>query len=121
MTLQRITPQQDHSLWNVAGTRRLEIAAAAALPPNTLMQRAGLGIARLVMAMRPHAQSVWLVCGPGNNGGDGLEAATQLHQRGVNVVVTWAGNAHDAPSDSQQAYQRLVMVQFLGIVSNETS
>lgn len=108
MTLQRITPQQAHSLWSVASTRRVEVTAAALLPTNTLMQRAGLSIARLVMAMRPHAQSVWLACGPGNNGGDGLEAATQLHLRGVNVTVTWAGNIHDAPPDSQQAHQRLV-------------
>jgi hydroxyethylthiazole kinase-like uncharacterized protein yjeF len=108
MTLQRLTPKQTHSLWDVASTRRLEVQAAADLPLNTLMQRAGLSIARLVMALRPHAQRVWVACGPGNNGGDGLEAATQLHLRGVNVVVTWAGHASDAPMDSQQAYQRLM-------------
>lgn len=108
MGLHCITHAQTHRLWDVASTRRLEVQAAAALPPNTLMRRAGLSIARLVMALRPHAQRVWVACGPGNNGGDGLEAATQLHLRGVKVIVTWAGHASDAPMDSQQAYQRLM-------------
>ena len=106
MTLQRITQDQAHALWDVATTRRLELKAAADLPPNTLMQRAGLSIARLVLAVRPHAQTVWVACGPGNNGGDGLEAATQLHLRGVNVVVTWAGDLAKAPQDSQMAHAR---------------
>ena len=34
-------------LFDVAATRRIEAAAAAALPPHTLMQRAGLATARL--------------------------------------------------------------------------
>ena len=108
MTLQRITLDQSHALWDVAATRRLEHKAAEDLPPNILMQRAGLSIARLVMAHRPHARSVWIACGPGNNGGDGLEAATQLHLRGVPVTVTWAGEASKAPQDSQLAHARLL-------------
>ena len=44
-----ITPQQPHPLFNTAATRRLEQQAAAALPPHTLMQRAGLADAFLAL------------------------------------------------------------------------
>ena len=78
-------------LFDIAATRRIEAAAAAALPAHTLMPRAGTAVARLALALAPHARCVWIACGPGNNGGDGLEAAMQLRQWGANPVVTWLG------------------------------
>ncbi|MDB5732480.1 MAG: carbohydrate kinase, YjeF related protein, partial [Variovorax sp.] len=90
--MQRITPATVAPLFDIAATRRIEQAAAAALPPHTLMRRAGLAVARLAMAIAPHARTVWIACGPGNNGGDGLEAAAQLRQRGFTPVVTWLGD-----------------------------
>ncbi|WP_421954974.1 NAD(P)H-hydrate dehydratase [Polaromonas sp.] len=78
-------------LYSVAATRQIEQHAAAGLPPHTLMQRAGLRIARLSLALAPHAQRIWIACGPGNNGGDGFEAAMHLQQWGKTVVVTWTG------------------------------
>ena len=89
--MQRITSATSHPLFSVAATRQIEQQAAAALPPHTLMQRAGLAVARLTLALAPHAQCIWVACGPGNNGGDGIEAALHLHQWGKNVVVTWTG------------------------------
>ena len=77
----------------------------AALPPHVLMQRAGLAIARLTLALAPHARTIWLACGPGNNGGDGLEAAMHLKRWGKNPVVTWLGTASSAPADALAAYQ----------------
>ena len=101
-----ITPQQPHPLFNTAATRRLEQQAAAALPPHTLMQRAGLAVARLAQALAPHARTVWIACGPGNNGGDGLEAAMHLQRAGRRVVVTWLGTPEHAPADARQSWQR---------------
>lgn len=89
--MQRISSATSHPLFSVAATRQIEQQAAAALPPYTLMQRAGLAVARLTMALAPHAQCIWVACGPGNNGGDGFEAALHLHQWGKKVVVTWIG------------------------------
>jgi hydroxyethylthiazole kinase-like uncharacterized protein yjeF len=103
-----ITPQQPHPLFNTAATRRLEQQASAALPPHTLMQRAGLAVARLAQALAPHARTVWVACGPGNNGGDGLEAAMHLQRDGRRVVVTWLGTPEQAPSDARQSWQRAV-------------
>ena len=89
-------------LYGVAATRRLEQQAAAALAPHTLMQRAGLATAQLALALAPHARRIWIACGPGNNGGDGLEAALHLHQWGKAVLVTWLGAQNEAkvPADA---------------------
>jgi hypothetical protein len=80
LNLQRITPSAPHTLFGCAATRAIEQAALAGLPPGTLMQRAGLAVARLAAAVAPHARRIWIACGPGNNGGDGLEAAAHLQK-----------------------------------------
>jgi hydroxyethylthiazole kinase-like uncharacterized protein yjeF len=91
---------------SVAQTQALELQAQAALPGNTLMQRAGLATAQLAMAIAPHARIVWIACGPGNNGGDGLEAAVHLQAWGKRPIVTWLGNETKAPTDACQAWHR---------------
>ena len=72
--MRRITPNDQHALHDVAATRAVEQSAAATLAPHTLMRRAGLAIAQLAQAIHPHACTIWVACGPGNNGGDGIEA-----------------------------------------------
>ncbi len=105
-TLIRITHHQPHALFNTAATRHIEQMAAAALPPHTLMQRAGLAVARLAQALAPHARTVWIACGPGNNGGDGLEAAMHLQHSGREVIVTWLGHPDRAPADAIASWRR---------------
>jgi hydroxyethylthiazole kinase-like uncharacterized protein yjeF len=95
-----------YPLFDIDTTRRIEQTAAAALPSHALMQRAGLAVARLALALAPHARTVWIACGPGNNGGDGLEAAMHLRQWGGNPVVTWLGKPDQAPDDARAAWQR---------------
>ncbi len=93
-------------LYNVTQTRNIEIEAQATLPAYTLMQRAGLATAQLALAIAPHAQKIWIACGPGNNGGDGLEAAVHLQAWGKHPIVTWLGIDERCPPDAQQAWQR---------------
>lgn len=104
--MQRVTLDRAWPLFGTAATRRLEAAAAAPLPPHTLMQRAGLAVARLALAVAPHARTIWVACGPGNNGGDGLEAAMHLRQWGKQPVVTWLGDEAKAPPDAQASLRR---------------
>ena len=104
--MHRITAHQPYPLFNTAATRRLEKAAAVSLPPHTLMQRAGLAVAQLAQALAPHARTVWIACGPGNNGGDGLEAAMHLQRSGRRVIVTWLGQPDTAPADARASWQR---------------
>lgn len=95
-----------HALFSVAATRQIEHAAQASLPPHTLMQRAGLSLAKLALALAPHAHRIWIACGPGNNGGDGMEAAMHLQHWGKQPVVTWLASASEAPPDAEVSYQR---------------
>lgn len=93
----------------MAATRELERLAAAGLPTHTLMQRAGLAAARLALALAPHARRIWIACGPGNNGGDGFEAAMHLHRWGKNVTLTWTGlppGKTSQPPDAQASRER---------------
>ena len=93
-------------LHNIAATRLMETSRMAGLPPHTLMQRAGLSVARLALAVAPHARTVWVACGPGNNGGDGLEAAMHLQHWGKQVVVTCLGTVGTSPADAALSHQR---------------
>lgn len=104
--MQRVTPDRPWPLHDIAAIRRLEHKAAAALPPHTLMERAGLAVARLALALAPHARTIWIACGPGNNGGDGFEAALHLKQWGKEPVVTWLGEESRAPQDARASLQR---------------
>src|SRR3954462_14743527 len=56
------------------------------IPSEQLMERAGEGLAALV-ARRAPAGRVAVVCGKGNNGGDGVVAARLLRQAGREVAV----------------------------------
>lgn len=104
--MQPVRPDRPWPLFDVAGLRRIEQAAATRLPAHTLMHRAGLAVARLALAVAPHARSIWIACGPGNNGGDGLEAAIHLHAWGKRPLVTWLGSEAQAPGDALASYQR---------------
>lgn len=104
--MHRITPGPAWPLHDAAATRAIEAAAAASLPPHTLMQRAGEAVARLALALAPHARTVWVACGPGNNGGDGFEAASRLASAHRRVVVTCLGDAQALPKDARQSLAR---------------
>ncbi len=107
--IQRITPDRAWPLFSAASTRALEGRYLAALPPHTLMARAGLAVAQWARALYPHARHVWVACGPGNNGGDGLLAACHLarwaRDSGVRVSVSWQGNPARLPADASWAWQ----------------
>jgi ADP-dependent NAD(P)H-hydrate dehydratase / NAD(P)H-hydrate epimerase len=116
-TLQRIDAGADgcaegRPLHDSVATRRIEAAALAATAPHALMQRAGFAVARLALAVAPHAQDVWVLAGPGNNGGDGLVAATHLHRAGKRVQVQWLGDAARLPADAADA---LAQAQAAGV------
>lgn len=104
--MQRVRSGPSQPLYSAAATRTLEAALASTLAPHTLMQRAGLATAQLALAIAPHARTYWIACGPGNNGGDGLEAAMHLQQWGKTPLVTWLGTPETAPTDARASHAR---------------
>lgn len=103
--MHRIRADRSWPLHDTRASRELERLAQAQLPPHTLMERAGLSCARLARAIAPHARRVWIACGPGNNGGDGFEAAWQLHRLGWQVTLTWTGSPQE-PADARTARKK---------------
>ncbi|MCB1999508.1 MAG: NAD(P)H-hydrate epimerase, partial [Rhodoferax sp.] len=102
-----VVPGPAWPLHDIDATRALERAGLAATDPHVLMRRAGLATARLALALHPHAGTIWIAAGPGNNGGDGMEAALHLHAAGKRVVLTWLGDRHATPDDAAAAHDRV--------------
>lgn len=103
----QLVPGPARPLFDTQATRALESALAASLPPHTLMQRAGAAVAAMARAVAPHARTIWIACGPGNNGGDGLMAAALLadwaQSGGRQLCVTWCGDEEHLPTDARFA------------------
>ncbi len=76
------------------------------IPGIELMERAGTGLAELVGALAPSGRIV-VVCGKGNNGGDGLVAARVLRDRGRAVDVLLLGAAEELRGDATANLERL--------------
>ena len=80
-------------------------AAAAGVPGPILMENAGWQVARAVrtrFAPRPVA----VLCGPGNNGGDGFVAARYLRQWGWPVRLALLGGVDQLKGDAALMAQR---------------
>src|SRR5450830_1756282 len=97
------------ALYSIAEIRRIENAARADLPPYTLMQRAGEACARLALSLTAAEDEahVLILAGPGNNGGDALEAAYYLSQFDLHVAVALHADATKQADDARQALQRV--------------
>ncbi len=57
------------------------------IPILVLMENAGRAVAATAQHMLKHGGSILIVCGPGNNGGDGLAAARHLHNAGIPLEI----------------------------------
>jgi NAD(P)H-hydrate epimerase len=66
------------------------------VPGIVLMENAGRGAAELLLSLNPELDRVLILCGPGNNGGDGFVMARHLENRGVDVDV-WVVAPHPQP------------------------
>jgi hydroxyethylthiazole kinase-like uncharacterized protein yjeF len=82
-----------------------QLAMAAGTTGTLLMQNAGEAVAREVeLRFAPRAVSV--LCGPGNNGGDGFVAAAALARSGWPVRVALLGDAETLRGDAQYHARR---------------
>ncbi|MFG6448425.1 NAD(P)H-hydrate dehydratase [Roseateles sp. BYS180W] len=107
-------PHHALALLSAEATRSRQQWLARQLPPNTLIERAGLCVARWLLAMAPHAQSVDVLAGRGHNGADALVAARWLHQLGRRVRV-YAPAGNPASTDTSTPAQLMRATQSAGI------
>lgn len=95
-------------IYRTAEIRDIEQRWLSANPGISLMERAGLAAAERARDLLGDRYRVLVVCGPGNNGGDGLVAARHLREWGYRVVAVFLGNPDKLPADASLAYRRLL-------------
>lgn len=99
-------------LLTAAQMRAIEAAAIASgeVTGLELMERAGRGTVDAILAEWPELaegpRRAVVLCGPGNNGGDGFVVARLLHERGWAVEVFLYGEAGRLPPDAQANWKR---------------
>jgi ADP-dependent NAD(P)H-hydrate dehydratase / NAD(P)H-hydrate epimerase len=99
-------------LLTAAQMRAIEQAAIASgkVTGLELMERAGRGVVEAILeewpALSEGAQRAVVLCGPGNNGGDGFVVARLLKERGWEVEVFLYGDADRLPPDARVNYER---------------
>ena len=86
--------------------RAEQIAAAAGLPTLTMMENAGRCVAEEVVRRYPRGSRVVVLCGPGNNGGDGFVCARFLRERGYHVRLALLGRQEDLKRDPKEMARR---------------
>ncbi|KPF67087.1 hypothetical protein IP69_13870 [Bosea sp. AAP35] len=91
----------DLALLDVAGMAAADASAiAAGTPGAVLMERAGKAVADAVDRRTPPGARILVLCGPGNNGGDGFVAARLLARRGRPVTLGLVGDRDRLAGDA---------------------
>jgi NAD(P)H-hydrate epimerase len=94
------------ALYSSAQVRALDAHAIAALgiPGYTLMKRAGEAALRQLRGRYPLAHRIVIVCGGGNNGGDGYVLARFAQAAGLTVTVLAASDPGRLRGEARQAF-----------------
>lgn len=75
---------------------------------SVLMSRAGTAAFETVQQCWPQTQRLVIVCGVGNNAGDGFVVARLAHLEGLSVTVALIGDSARLRADARNAYQQMV-------------
>ncbi len=77
------------------------------VPSLTLMENAGTAVAEFVLEQYPDAKRIGVLCGKGNNGGDGFVAARKLHEAGRQVEVLLLADPAELKGDAAAMFKKL--------------
>ncbi len=97
-------------IYSVASVRRIDDVAIndAGIGGYTLMCRAGAAAVEVAVAEFPDASRWQVVCGAGNNAGDGYVVARLAAERGIDVSVIAVTSPERLTGDAAQAYADFV-------------
>jgi hydroxyethylthiazole kinase-like uncharacterized protein yjeF len=101
-----------------AAVRRIDAEANTVygIPGIVLMENAAAGAAEVAMGMLNKGTRVAVLCGPGNNGGDGWAIARHLHNRGCDVRII----ARTSPRSGSDASINATIAQRMGLAIHDT-
>lgn len=77
---------------------------------DVLMVRAGRSAYELLRRLWPEARRIVVLCGSGNNGGDGFVLARLAFEAGLEVTVYQLGDVHKIQNEALVAYQAMKKV-----------
>src|SRR5437867_11081563 len=77
------------------------------VPSLTLMENAGTVVADFALAAHPDAKTFGVICGKGNNGGDGFVVARKLHEAGREVLLLLLADPAELRGDAASNFARL--------------
>jgi len=77
------------------------------VPSHTLMENAGTAVAEFVVRQYGAARKIAVVCGKGNNGGDGFVAARKLREAGREVDVVYLADPAELRGDAALMFEKL--------------
>src|ERR1700751_3907005 len=87
------------------------------VPSLTLMENAGTAVAEFVREQFPQSRRVGVVCGKGNNSGDGFVAARKLREAGREVFLLLLADPAELRGDAAQMFQRMEQAPLLAKTS----
>lgn len=87
------------------------------MPSLVLMERAALAVVDELLSGRYSLENILVVCGTGNNGGDGVAVARILHLKGYKVTINTIGKS-DKYSDGMKAQINIAQKYKVNFVTN---
>jgi NAD(P)H-hydrate epimerase len=79
----------------------------------TLMENAGTAVADFVITQFPDVKRIAVICGKGNNGGDGFVAARRLREVGREVRVALLADPADLRGDAAEMFKKMELVSIV--------
>lgn len=103
-------PALPEALFTASQVRELDRAAieGAGIPALELMRRAGLGAWRVLANQWPGVERILVLCGAGNNAGDGYVLAAEARVQGRKVTLQTLGDPAKLPAAAAEMRDRFL-------------